>query len=186
MVSFFRWLAGPLVGGLALVSGSASAVGIQGEIHNGAALAAAGGSDTTLVLLTNLIQGKFIGLGTLEGSQFRLTVPVSFKPLFGPLNACVGVSSSPSEPNPNTDIAEPLMLLSPARNAVALLTQADDPRDPTCRAQWMHRDRAATVKGRCSGLSTYYDLTLRAGWNAVMTVGESGKFLVHNAAERLP
>jgi len=50
----------------------------------------------------------------------------------------------------------------------------------------LYSDRAATVKGRCTGLNTYYGLTLHVGWNAVMTVSESSRFLVRNAAESLP
>ncbi|WP_161883384.1 hypothetical protein [Deinococcus alpinitundrae] len=169
---------------LFVASCTANAVGIQGEIQNSAAWTVTGATGKTLVLLTNLTQGKIIGLGTLEGREFHLTIPVTFKPALEPLQACPGVKSSPSEPK--TYIAEQLMLFYPTQNAVALLTQADDPIDPTRRAQWMYSDRAATVKGRCTGLNTYYDLTLHVGWNAVMTVSEPSRFLVRNAAESLP
>ncbi|SMB84528.1 hypothetical protein [Deinococcus hopiensis] len=165
-------------------SGTVRAVGIQGEIRNFSAWEASNGAGKTLVLLTNLAQGKIVGLGTLEGPRFNLTVPQSFKPDLHPLGACPGVISNPSEPNTYT--AEQLMLFSAEHNTVVLIMQADRLYEPTRRSQWLYSDRIATVKGRCTGLNTYYDLTLRAGWNAVMTVSESGRFSVKNASLSLP
>lgn len=169
-----------LIGALLPLSGLAHAVGIQGEIRN----LSVGQGERALVLLTNLAEGRIVGMGNLQGNFFSLSIPDGFRPPVRPAGLCPGVRSTPSEPR--TYVAEQLMVFQPARNAVTLLAQADHPHDPTRRSQWMYSDRVATIRGRCTGLNTHYDLTLRAGWNAVMTVSESGRFLVRNATPGLP
>lgn len=169
---------------LGLLSGPALAVGIQGQIRNVGPVTQSLGTSQVLVLLTNLAEGRIVGMGSLRGAQFDIAIPDGFRPPVRPAAFCPGVKSVPAEPRVYT--AESLMVYQPERNRAALLTQADHPTDPTRRSQWMYSDRAATVKGRCTGLNTTYDLTLRAGWNAVMTVSEPGRFTVRNATPGLP
>lgn len=166
------------------LTGSALGVSIEGEIRNLAPITRNLGSERVLVLLTNLTEGRIVGIGTLEGARFSVAIPEGFRPPVAPARLCAGVRATPSEPRTYT--AESLMVYQPGRNAVTLLTQADHPTDPTRRSQWLYSDRAATLKGRCTGLNTHYDLRLRAGWNAVMTVSESGRFLVRNVTPGLP
>jgi hypothetical protein len=173
-----------VVGLLPLICGPALAVGIAGTVSNAPALARAFGSDKVRVLLTSLAQGRIVGLGTLAGSGFEIQIPDTFKPPVQPADFCPGVRSVPSEPRTYT--AESLMVYQAGRNVAALLTQADHPTEPTRRSQWMYSDRAATVSGRCTGLNTSYNLTLRKGWNAVMTVSEPGSFVIRNATPGLP
>lgn len=169
-----------LAGALFPLLGQAHATGIRGEIRNFSGDPA----ERALVLLTNMAEGRIVGMGHLRGQFFSLSIPDGFRPPVRPAGVCPGVRSTPSEPR--TYVAEQLMVFQPGRNAVTLLAQADHPLDPTRRSQWMYSDRAATLRGRCTGLNTFYDLTLRAGWNAVMTVSESGRFLVRNATPGLP
>jgi hypothetical protein len=158
-----------------VVCSSVQAVGIEGKVSNAPALARAFGSENVRVLLTSLAQGRIVGLGTLAGNGFEIQIPDSFRPPVQPADFCPGVRSLPSEPRTYT--AESLMVY---------LTQADHPTEPTRRSQWMYSDRAATVSGRCTGLNTSYDLTLRKGWNAVMTVSQPGNFMIRNATPGLP
>ncbi|WP_345460097.1 hypothetical protein [Deinococcus carri] len=160
------------------------AVGIEGHIRNLVPIERHLGQDRVLVLLTNLAGGRIIGIGRLQGADFSIAIPESFRPPVTPARLCPGVRSVPSEPR--TYAADALMVYQAGRNTATFLTQADHPTDPTRRAQWLYSDRAATLRGRCTGLSTEYDLTLRAGWNAVMTVSEPGRFLVRNATPGLP
>ena len=167
-----------------VVCSSVQAVGIEGKVSNAPALARAFGSENVRVLLTSLAQGRIVGLGTLAGNGFEIQIPDSFRPPVQPADFCPGVRSLPSEPRTYT--AESLMVYQAGRNLAALLTQADHPTEPTRRSQWMYSDRAATVSGRCTGLNTSYDLTLRKGWNAVMTVSQPGNFMIRNATPGLP
>ncbi len=180
-----RWSSGLLGTALLLTpAAQAVAVGLEGQVHNLAVLERELGRDGVLVLLTNLTAGHLVGVGHLQGGQFQIGIPEKFHPPVSPAQFCAGVRSLPSEPN--IYIAESLLAYQPARNAATLLSQADHPTNPTRRAQWFYSDRAATVRGRCSGLNTSYQLKLRAGWNAVMTVSQPGHFLVTNATSSLP
>ncbi|THF69245.1 hypothetical protein E7T06_12735 [Deinococcus sp. Arct2-2] len=172
------------LGLIPLICGPALAVGIAGTVSNAPALARAFGSENVRILLTSLAQGRIVGLGTLAGNGFELQIPDTFKPPVQPADFCPGVRSVPSEPRTYT--AESLMVYQAGRNLAALLTQADHPTEPTRRSQWMYSDRAANVAGRCTGLNTSYNLTLRKGWNAVMTVSEPGSFVIRNATPGLP
>ncbi|GGS28538.1 hypothetical protein [Deinococcus knuensis] len=156
---------------------------IAGQVRNPAAAAQVGPSQVR-VLLTNLGQGFLVGIGTLDGTRFSLRVPDSFRPPVTPLSVCPGVSVTPA--TPRTYTAETLLIYHQGRNAAATLIQADDPTDPTRRGQWVFSDRAATLRGRCTGLNTHYDLTLTQGWNAVTTVTHSGRFEITNATTNLP
>ena len=181
----FLFPAFPAVGlTLFLLGGSAQAVGIQGHIRNVGPLTQSMGTSQVMVLLTNLAEGRIVGMGRLRGTRFDIAIPDGFRPPVRPAAFCAGVRSVPAEPRVYT--AESLMVYEPGRNRAALLTQADHPTEPTRRSQWMYSDRPATVEGRCTGLNTTYALTLRAGWNAVMTVSEPGRFTVRNATPGLP
>ncbi|UQN08593.1 hypothetical protein [Deinococcus sp. QL22] len=153
-------------------------------MSNAPALARAFGSKQVRVLLTGLAQGHIVGLGTLTANSFQIQIPDSFQPPVQPTLLCPGVRSVPSEPRTYT--AESLMVYQAERNLAALLIQADHPTEPTRRSQWMYSDRAASIAGRCTGLNTSYNLTLRKGWNAVMTVSEPGNFVIRNATPGLP
>ncbi len=160
-----------------------AAVGLQGQIRNLPFSPSAQGR--TLVLLTHLTEGRLIGMGQLrDEGLFRVAIPDDFRPPVRPASFCPGVRSSPQEPR--TYVAEQLLVFEPSQDRVRVLSQADHPQHPTRRVQWMYSDRPARVQGRCQGLNTRYDLSLRAGWNAVMTVSRSGSFVVRGAEPGLP
>ncbi|MFC4638712.1 hypothetical protein [Deinococcus hohokamensis] len=172
-----------MLAALALWSG-AGAVAIEGEIRNVAQVQAGLGGQDVRVLLASLSQGELVGLSTLRGARFSIDIPASFRPRTVPMNLCPGVTARPSEPRIYT--AESLVVYQAGKNSAALLMQADHPTDPTRRTQWVYSDRAATIQGRCTGLNSRYDLKLRRGWTAVMTVSEPGTFRVTNATPGLP
>ncbi len=184
--SLRRWSSRLLGLGLALLMPAAQAVtvSLEGQVRNLPVLERELGPDGVLVLLTNLTAGHLVGFGRLQEGQFQIGIPEKFRPPVRPAQFCAGVRSLPSEPK--IYIAESLLAYQPDRNAATLLQQADHPTDPTRRVQWFYSDRAATVRGRCSGLNTAYQLSLRAGWTAVMTVSQPGHFLVTNATSKLP
>jgi len=159
-------------------------MGIEGHLRGSSSPTLTAGSGQLLVLLTNMTHGQIVGLGSLQQDQFYITLPDGFRPPVAPAGICPGVRALPNEPK--TYVAESLMVYSPGRDEALLLTQADHPTEPTRRAQWIYSDRAATLRGRCTGLNTSYDLKLHPGWNAVMTVSDPGHFTVRNASPGLP
>ncbi|MDP9764529.1 MULTISPECIES: hypothetical protein [Deinococcus] len=168
----------------ALLGTPAGAVSIDGRLGNpGTVTQALGGSDL-LVLLASFSDGRIVGTSPLTGGLFSLSIPNDFAPRLSPMNLCAGVKATPSEPRTYT--AETLLVYQARRNVVATMTQADSATDPTRRTQWVYSDRAARIQGRCTGLNTRYSLTLRQGWNPVMTVSRSGDFQVTNATPGLP
>lgn len=175
-----RWF----LGAAFLTSGVAGGMGIEGQLRDASAVTRSLGSTGVTVLLTNMAHGQIVGMGSLQEDQFYITLPEGFEPPVTPAGICPGVRVQPSEPK--TYMAESLMVYSPGRDEALLLTQADHPTEPTRRAGWMYSDRAATLRGRCTGLNTSYDLKLHPGWNAVMTVSEPGHFTVKNASPGLP
>ena len=65
---------------------------------------------------------------------------------------------------------ETILLYSQALNrTVGPLIQADTLKDPAKVVRWMYSDHASTVTGRCTGVNTSYRLSLRHGWNAVLS-----------------
>ncbi|MBZ9713103.1 hypothetical protein [Deinococcus multiflagellatus] len=169
--------------GLLSSPAAAVAVGIGGEIRNPAALTQVGAGDVR-ILLTNLSEGWLLGAGAVSGTRFNVAIPESFQPPVRPIDICPGVKVSPA--GARTYTAETLLAYHAASGRLATVLQADHPTTPTRRGQWMYSDRTVTLKGRCAGLNTYYNLTLRQGWTGVMTVSKDGRFEVTNAAARLP
>ena len=144
-----------------------------------------GASTDVDVWLTNLAQGNVVSRAALHGDSFFLNIPTSLNLPLTPLDLCDGVSVTPKRvPVYQT---ETLLLYNRAQDRlVGPLIQADDARNPTRIVRWMYSDVAATVKGRCEGLNTSYDLKLRRGWNGVMTESVSGHFRVLNPDRNLP
>ncbi|WP_174366963.1 hypothetical protein [Deinococcus sp. JMULE3] len=142
------------------------------------------GSGRLTVLLTNLSGGWLLGMGPLNGARFNVVVPTDFRPPVQPLDVCDGVSVKPA--GARTYTAETLLLFNATSNSVATLVQADHPTVATRRGQWVYSDRTVTLRGRCAGLNTSYDLTLRQGWTGVTTENRDGQFRVMNATVNLP
>ena len=161
----------------------AAAFSVGGEIRNPAATRALGSGELR-VLMTNLGGGWLLGMGSLTGTRFNVVVPGTFRPPVQPLDVCPGVNVTPA--GARTYTAETLLVFNPAANAVATLVQADAPTDPAERGQWIYSDRTVTLRGRCAGLNTYYDLTLRPGWTGVTTESRDGRFEIRNARRNLP
>lgn len=161
----------------------AASFSLGGQLRNPAQAAPLGRGPLT-VLLTNLGGGWLLGMGPLKGARFNVVVPAGFRPPAQPLDVCSGVTVQPA--GARTYTAETLLLFSAASNAVATLVQADHPATPTQRGQWVYSDRTVTLRGRCAGLNTYYDLTLRPGWTGVTTESRDGRFEIRNATENLP
>lgn len=161
----------------------AAAFSVGGEIRNPTATRALGSGDLR-VLMTNLGGGWLLGMGPLNGTRFNVVVPGTFRPPVQPLDVCPGVNVTPA--GARTYTAETLLVFNPATNAVATLVQADAPTDPAERGQWIYSDRTVTLRGRCAGLNTYYDLTLRPGWTGVTTESRDGRFEIRNARRNLP
>ncbi|WP_221088148.1 hypothetical protein [Deinococcus aquaedulcis] len=168
---------------LSAPAAAAVSVGIGGEIRNPQALARVGGPDVR-ILLTNLSEGWLLGAGSVSGSRFNIAIPEAFQPPVRSLDLCPGVQVSPA--GARTYTAETLLAYHAPSGSLAAVIQADHPTTPTRRGQWMYSDRTVTIKGRCAGLNTYYNLTLRQGWTGVMTVSRDGRFEVTNVAARLP
>ncbi|MVN86521.1 hypothetical protein GO986_07050 [Deinococcus sp. HMF7620] len=162
---------------------SAATLEIGGEIRNPQALSQVGPGAVS-ILLTNLSEGWLLGAGRVSGARFHIALPQTFKPPVQPLSVCAGVKVAPA--GARTYTAETLLAFHAGSNSLATVVQADHPTSPTRRGQWMYSDRTVTLKGRCAGLNTYYNLTLRQGWTGVMTVSRDGRFEVTNAAARLP
>ncbi|GGR95839.1 hypothetical protein [Deinococcus sedimenti] len=161
----------------------AASFSLGGELRNPAQTAPLGSGPLT-VLLTNLSGGWLLGMGPLKGTRFNVVVPTGFKPPVQPLEVCSGVTVAPK--GARTYTAETLLLFNAATNSVATLVQADHPTTPTRRGQWVYSDRTVTLRGRCAGLNTTYDLTLRPGWTGVTTENRDGRFEIRNATANLP
>lgn len=168
----------------AALTGTAQAVTIEGRLGNASQVRQTVGDSNVRVLLANFTEGRLVGVSTLSDGLFTLSVPQDFQPKTAPMNVCPGVKATPSEPRIYT--AETLLVYHAGRNQAAMLMQADSPTDPTRRTQWVYSDRAATLRGQCTGLNTHYDLKLRQGWTPIMTVSQSGNFKVTNATPGLP
>lgn len=164
--------------------GAAQGVTIDGHLRETRQITRAVGDENVRVLLANFSQDKIVGVSTLRGRNFSLAVPDGFHPRTAPMNLCPGVRATPSEPRTYT--AETLLVYHAGHNRAATLMQADSPTDPTRRTQWVYSDRPAHIRGRCTGLNTHYDLQIRQGWTAVMTVSKSGSFMITNATPGLP
>ncbi|MHA0041934.1 hypothetical protein [Deinococcus sp. RM] len=161
----------------------AASFSLGGQLRNPAQARPLGSGPLT-VLLTNLGGGWLLGMGPLKGERFNVVVPSGFRPPVQPLEVCDGVTVQPA--GARTYTAETLLLFSAASNAVATLVQADHPTVATQRGQWVYSDRTVTLRGRCAGLNTYYDLTLRPGWTGVTTESRDGRFDIRNATVNLP
>lgn len=168
----------------ATLTGAAQAVTIGGHLGNAGKVTQTVGDSNVRVLLANFADGRVVGVSTLSDGLFSLSVPQNFRPKTAPMNVCPGVKATPSEPRTYT--AETLLVYHAGRNQAAVLMQADSPTDPTRRTQWVYSDRAATLRGQCTGLNTHYNLKLRQGWTPIMTVSNSGNFMVTNATPGLP
>ncbi|MFC4453704.1 hypothetical protein [Deinococcus sonorensis] len=163
----------------------ASALGIQGQLANPAVVSRLMGSSSGVyVFLTSVASGTVAGLAPLTGDHFYLQVPDTQPRRLAALEICDGPTLSA---HPRVYQAETMLLYSKALNrVVGPLIQADDPANPSRTVRWMYSDRAAAIQGQCRGLSTRYDLTLRQGWNAVMTVNDDARLTYSNARQRLP
>lgn len=161
----------------------AASFSLGGQLRNPAQARPLGSGPLT-VLLTNLGGGWLLGMGPLKGERFNVVVPSGFRPPVQPLEVCDGVTVKPA--GARTYTAETLLLFNATTNSVATLVQADQPTVATQRGQWVYSDRTVTLRGRCAGLNTYYDLTLRPGWTGVTTESRDGRFDIRNATVNLP
>ncbi|UWX64820.1 hypothetical protein [Deinococcus rubellus] len=162
-----------------------SFVTIQGHLANPEQVRRLLPVGTPAVWLTNLVQGRLVGRAVLNQDSFYLPVPLNLRLPLQPFQACYGVSAVPA--SLQTYQAETMLLYSfSADRIVGPLVQADDPRTPVRSSRWVCADRAATVRGRCTGLNTHYNLKFQRGWNAVMTVSQTGNFSITNLDRLLP
>ena len=146
---------------------SALATGIRGTLGNpGDVARLMGRTDSVFVLFGSFTQSSIVGRGELKDGQFFLDIPDRQALKLQPFEACDGVS--PSQPIRVYQTETILLYNQQLNRAIGPLIQADSAKDPTLVVRWMYSDRPATVSGRCTGLNTRYDLTLKAGWNAVL------------------
>ena len=145
-----------------------------------------GRSDGVYVLFASFTQSSVVGRGELRDGKFFLTIPDTQTLKLRPFEVCDGVNTSVPIRVYQTETI--LLYNNDLNRAVGPLTQANTAVNPSKVARWMYSDKPATVLGQCAGLSTSYDLTLKAGWNAVLAVSaaDSGKLLYTNLNEQLP
>ncbi|MGY2893048.1 hypothetical protein [Deinococcus sp. UYEF24] len=166
---------------------AAGAAGIRGQLGNPQDVKRLmGRSDDVYVLFASFTQASVVGRGELKDGGFFLTIPDTQTLRLRPFEVCDGVRTSVPIRVYQT---ETILLYNNALNrAVGPLIQANTAVNPSKVARWMYSDKPATVVGQCTGLSTSYDLTLKAGWNAVLAVSatDSGKLVYTNLNEQLP
>jgi len=163
----------------------AAAVNIQGTLGNPAAIPRLmGTADQVYILFASYTQASVIGRAEVKNGSFFLDVPDGQTLKLRPYQACDGVHPSAAAQVYQT---ETILLYNNALNrAVGPVIQADRLVDPTRVVHWLYSDRPTAVHGRCSGVSTTYDLDLRRGWNAVLTVTQGTGVMYTNLKQALP
>lgn len=168
---------------------AAQAVNIQGTLGNpGDIQRLIGRSAHTFILFASYTQAAVVGRAEVKNGQFYLDVPDGQALQLHPYRACDGVRlSAPAQVYQTETI---LLYSNELNRAIGPVLQADRPKNPSKVVQWLYSDRAASVQGQCSGLNTRYDLQLRKGWTAVLSVSRSVGAQIGvtytNASERLP
>ena len=188
MTSFFRpsVLRIAVLTGL-LLSSHGFATGIRGQLGNPQDVQRLmGRSDRVYVLFASFTQASVIGRGELKGGQFFLSIPDAQTLRLRAFEACDGVT--PSVPVRVYQTETILLYNNQLNRAVGPLIQANAAVNPSKVVRWMYSDRAASVVGQCTGLSTSYNLSLKVGWNAVLAVSatDSSRLTYTNLSGTLP
>lgn len=154
---------------LITLASSSLAVNIHGTIGNPRDIARfMGTADQVYILFASYTQTSVAGRAAVTSGTFFLDVPDGQRLTTRPYYACEGVK--PSEPA-QVYQTETILLYNNALNrAIGPVTQADRAVNPSRVVHWLYSDRNASVIGKCNGQNTRYDLQLKHGWNAVLTV----------------
>lgn len=172
---------------LAALQDAALATGIRGQLGNPQDVGRLmGQTDDVYVLFASFTQASVVGRGELKEGRFFLEIPEAQTLKLRPYDACDGVL--PTAPIRVYQTETVLLYNNRLNRAIGPLIQADTPTDPARVVHWIYSDKTARLLGRCSGLNTRYDLSLKAGWNAVLTVSDrsNGALTYTNLHESLP
>lgn len=159
---------------LIALASSAYAVNIHGTIGNPQDITRLmGTSSQVYVLFASYTQTSVAGRAAVNNGTFFLDIPDGQVLNTRLYTACEGVT--PSAPARVYQTETILLYNNDLNRAIGPVIQADRLVNPSKVVRWLYSDRNASVKGRCSGLNTSYDLQLRQGWNAVLTISSENK-----------